>query len=180
MRSPTPLTVRAKKAGQPMAEQGRRKDGDHHAVFETAEPVGFPARNHAGIYLETNQGRQHTLGRFPAFSHDAHAQRPIKADPLTAELRPGDQSAGGKTHGGTEARAVQHLPEFRFQLRRANKKISKIMDDWPTADTTMVLSARKEPRVTHIFNRGDFSQAPGRSAARRAGVSAAPAEERAA
>ena len=30
------------------------------------------------------------------------------------------------------------------------------MNGWPQPDTTMVLAAREEPRVTHVFKRGDF------------------------
>ncbi len=41
-------------------------------------------------------------------------------------------------------------------LAEANKKIAGLMDQWPTAPTTLVLESREEPRATHIFKRGDF------------------------
>ncbi|HWF18211.1 MAG TPA: DUF1553 domain-containing protein, partial [Verrucomicrobiae bacterium] len=38
----------------------------------------------------------------------------------------------------------------------ANKQIAALQSNWPAADTTMILAARPEPRVTHVFQRGDF------------------------
>ena len=59
-----------------------RRNGDHHAVFETTEPVGFPEGTTLVFTMKQTEGTEHTLGRF-RLSATTRAQRPIKADPLT-------------------------------------------------------------------------------------------------
>ena len=132
-----------------------RRNGDHHAVFETTEPVGFPEGTTLLFTLKQTEGGQHTLGRF-RLSATTRAQRPIKADPLTPESRQALNLPLEKRTPEQKRALFSVFRKFDPACSDANEKISKIMDDWPKADTTMVLSARKEGRVTHIFRRGDF------------------------
>ncbi len=132
-----------------------RRNGDHHAVFETTAPVGFPEGTTLVFTLKQTEGTEHTLGRF-RLSATTRAQLPIKADPLTADLRkainlPTEQRTAQQKRG-----LFSVFRNFDSGCADANQKISKIMDEWPEAATTMILAERKEPRVTHIFKRGDF------------------------
>src|SRR6266850_2171833 len=48
----------------------------------------------------------------------------------------------------------QHDPEFTT----LNKQIDEAWAGWPDAATTLALQERSEPRVTRIFNRGDWQR----------------------
>ena len=143
------------KAGWAVDGGPGRRNGDHHAVFETTEPIGFREGTTLVFTMKQTEGGEHTLGRF-RLSATTRAQRPIKADPLTAELRQALNLEPEKRTAAQKRELFSVFRNFDSACAEANQKISKIMDEWPTPATTMVLSARAEPRVTHVFNRGDF------------------------
>ena len=132
-----------------------RGNVNRHAVFETKEPVNVQPGAKLVFIIKQSYGSEHTLGRF-RLSATARETRPIQADPLSPELRQvlNVPRAGRTTN---EERALFSV--YRTldpKCGEANEKINKLMDEWPVADTTLVLVARKEPRETHIFKRGDF------------------------
>jgi len=132
-----------------------RRNGDHHAVFETAEAVGFPEGTTLVFTLKQTEGSQHTLGRF-RLSATTRPKRPIKADPLPPDAREALNLPMERRSAAQERSLFSVFRRFDPACQEANLRISKIMDEWPDADTTMVLSERKTPRVSHIFQRGDF------------------------
>ena len=132
-----------------------RRNGDHHAVFETTKPIGFPEGTTLLFTLKQTEGGEHTLGRF-RLSATTRAQRPIKADLLSAGLRKAINLPAGQRKAEQKRGLFSVFRTSDPACAEANAKIGKIMDEWPTADTTMVLATRKEPRQTHIFKRGDF------------------------
>ena len=132
-----------------------RQNQDRRAVFAAAAPVGFPGGATLQFTLKQLYGSEHTIGRF-RLSATTAADRPLRADPLPAHLRTLlDRSATERT--AVESREL--LSYFRQQdpgSAAVNQQIAKLLEEWRAGDTTLVLAARAEPRVTRIFNRGDF------------------------
>jgi len=131
------------------------------AVFETADNTTIPAGSTLVFTLEQTFGSQMTIGRF-RLSATSRAARPIVADPLSPELH--DLVKATREGGsGSEARTAEQSRKllslyrtFDTNCATANEKIGEAMDDWPDSDTTLVLTTGEEPRVTHLFKRGDF------------------------
>jgi hypothetical protein len=132
-----------------------RGNVNRHAVFETKEPVAVPAGSTLVFTLKQTYGSEHTIGRF-RLSATAQEKRPIAADPLTSELREVLNLPGDKRPAAQQRALFSVYRTLDSKCDEANQKISKLMDEWPIADTTLVLAARSEPRVTRIFKRGDF------------------------
>ena len=132
-----------------------RLNEDRRAVFVTSDKVGFPAGTTLQFTLKQLYGGEHTIGRF-RLSATTVAAHPLKADPLTPALRLAvDLPAAQRTPAQAQALAGF----FRQQdpgSAVVNEKIAHLLEQWRTGDTTLVLAARPEPRVTRIFNRGDF------------------------
>jgi Protein of unknown function (DUF1549)/Protein of unknown function (DUF1553)/Planctomycete cytochrome C len=128
---------------------------EHRAVFETKEPVGFTEGTTLVFTLKQLYGGQHTLGRF-RLSATTRTQRPIVADPFTPAIREALSAPREKRTPAQQRELFSVYRKLDSKCEEGNQKIGKIMDEWPLADTTMVLAERPEPRETHIFKRGDF------------------------
>jgi len=134
------------------------RNQNHCAVFECAEPIGFPGGTHLEITLHQTFDSEtkldcHLLGSFrlSATTHPA----PLSLDPLTAEQRRLLAIA-------PEQRSTEQQRELFNVFRRSdpvfadlNKEIDQAWAKWPYPPTTMVLQTRAHPRVTHVFKRGD-------------------------
>ena len=132
-----------------------RANVNRHAVFETKEPVNLPAGAALVFTLKQTYGGENTIGRF-RLSTTTRAARPIEADPLTPQLR---QVLNLTVETRTAAQQRELFSIYRTldsKCDEANQKIGKLMDEWPVADTTLVLEARAEQRITRVFKRGDF------------------------
>jgi len=132
-----------------------RINQDRKAVFETKQNVHLVEGSTLLFTLKQSFGSTHTLGRF-RLSATSQAEHPIQADPLSTRLRE-----------IVNLPAEQRTPQQRRELfsfyrtvdsksADANKQIGEVMNEWPQADTTMVLASHPEPRETHILRRGDF------------------------
>ncbi len=128
---------------------------NRHAVFETKESVILSAGSTLVVTLKQIYGSEHTIGRF-RLSATSREARPIVADPLTPELREVLNVPPDKRTAAQQREFFSVYRTLDSKCDEANQKISKLMDEWPVADTTLVLAARDEPRVTRIFKRGDF------------------------
>lgn len=151
-----------------------RRNTEHRAVFECAEPIqGFPGgtRLHFTIYQKHSNGDGHSgepdqetkldchaFGRFRLSATTAAGG--LKADPLTPEQRlwvatsPNDRSHA-------QMRALFEVYRFADpEFAPVNGEIDKIWAKWPYAPTTLALQQRTERRSTRIFKRGDW-QKPG-------------------
>jgi hypothetical protein len=134
------------------------RNRNHCAVFECAEPIGFPGGTHLEITLHETFDSDtkldcHLLGSF-RLSVTTHPA-PLSVDPLTPEQRhwlalPQDQRSPEQQRELFNVFRRTH-PEFA----ELNKEIDQAWSKWPYPPTTMVLQQRAHPRVTHVFKRGD-------------------------
>jgi len=151
--------ISTNKAGWGVDGGPGRRNQDHRAVFEAKEPFGFAEGTALTFHLEQLFGSEHTIGRF-RLSATTNAG-PLRADPLTPELR---QALNLPVEKRSKEQQRRLFSAYRASERRyaeANKKINEQMDQWPTPATTFVLAKRDEPRATHIFKRGDFHKPGG-------------------
>jgi hypothetical protein len=135
-----------------------RRNQNHCAVFECAQPFGFPGGTRLLFTLhETfdNDTRMdcHMLGSFRLSATTSPA--PLSVDPLSPEQRrllvlPGAERTGEQTRELFDAFRLT-APEFAH----LNKQIDDSFTNWPSAPTTLILHQRAQPRITHIFKRGD-------------------------
>jgi hypothetical protein len=146
------------KGGWSAAITPDRRNQNHCAVFECAEPVGFPGGTRLLITLHESFDAEskldcHILGSF-RLSATTNAT-PLKVDPLSRAQRHWLATP-------YRQRSVEQNRElfnaFRLSapvFAELNQQIDSAWTNWPTAPTTLVLHQRAEPRVTHLFKRGD-------------------------
>jgi hypothetical protein len=130
----------------------------HYAVFECTEPVGFPGGTLLQFTLNQNDDDEskldnHMIGclRLSAIT-DAG---PFAVDPLSAAQRAIVAIPPGKR---SPEQVRELFDTFRFSdpaFADLNKQIENIWTNWPYPATTLVLQQRPQPRVTHLFKRGD-------------------------
>lgn len=135
------------------------RNENHCAVFECAEPVGFPGGTHLQITLDESYDSKskldcHTLGSFRLSATTDAA--PLVLDPLTPAERQllAIPAANRSVEQRRELFSVfrHHDPQYA----ELNKQIEGVWSQWPYPPTTMVLAQRAHPRVTHLFTRGDW------------------------
>jgi hypothetical protein len=146
------------KIGWAVQDLPGRGNRDHRAVFETQKPLGDGGETILKFTLNQSFGDENTIGRFRISA--TTGSRPVQADPLSAHVR---QYLSISRAQRTAAQERELFGFYRLtdpQFAEANKKIDEEQARWPAAPTTLVLAARDEPRVTHIFTRGDW-QKPG-------------------
>jgi hypothetical protein len=146
-----------------------RRNHEQRAVFECAEPIqGFPDGTtlEFGIYQKHSSGDGHSGELDKETKLDCHAfgrlrlsattqPGPLRVDPLDASQRkllaiPAEQR--------TQEQTRELFDVFRFSdpaLAKLNTELDSPWTNWAYAATTLALSQRAEPRVTHIFKRGD-------------------------
>ncbi len=132
-----------------------RINQDRKAVFETREQIGFAEGTTLMFTLKQLFGEEHTIGRF-RLSATTREEKPIRADPLSREVRESVELPDAKRTPAQRRALFSFFRTTDDRCAEANRKISELMNGWPQPDTTMVLAAREEPRVTHVFKRGDF------------------------
>ncbi len=129
---------------------------NRRAVFETKEPVGFAGGTVLTFHLEQIYGGEHTIGRLRLLA--TTGARPLRADPLPAPLREVLQLEPEQRTPEQRRSLFSLYRTFDPQFAEANESIEKLMNSWPAAPTTLVLSQRRIPRETHILKRGDFQK----------------------
>ena len=132
-----------------------RNNQERRAVFETREGVGFGPGSTLMFTLKQLYGQEHTIGRL-RLSATTSPRHPIVADPLTTEVRRIITLAPENRTSDQQAAVLGFYRPLDSGFGDANQQIAKLKEQWGTADTTLVLSERKDPRPTKIFRRGDF------------------------
>ena len=132
---------------------------DRKAVFETKEKLGFDGGTTLIFTLKQLFGTEHTIGRF-RLAATTRPEKPIKADPLIRDVRELVDLPPAQRTLKQERKLFSFYRTVDPKCAEANKQIADLMNGWPQADTTLVLALRPEPRVTHLFKRGDF-RSPG-------------------
>ena len=149
-----------------------RLNTEHRAVFECADPVaGFPGGTrlkftlyqkhssgdgHSGELDKETKLACHTLGRFRlAATSDP---LPLRVDPLDASSR---AILELPAEGRSPEQTLRLFNAFRYhdpQFTELNNRIDSLWTNWPAAATTLTLQQRSQPRVTHLFKRGDWQR----------------------
>ena len=149
-----------------------RRNTEHRAVFECAQPIpGFAGgtRLHITIQQKHSNGDGHSGDVDQETKLDSHGfgrfrlsvttdPTPLQVDPLTPVQRswlaiPAEQRTA------EQRRALFNT--FRFSNSRfaaGNQAIDNIWTNWPSAPTTLALQGRTEMRPTRIFKRGDWQR----------------------
>jgi len=159
------------KGGWTAATVPVRRNSEHRAVFEAAEPIdGFPG----GTVLKFTVYQKHTNGdghngapdkesgldshAFGRFRISATTQAgPLKVEPLTQAQR----KIPAKDRTPEQERELANVFRYHDESFAAiNKQIDQVLTNWPYAATTLALQQRTEPRETHLWKRGDW-QRPG-------------------
>ena len=131
---------------------------DHRAVFECQEPFGFPGGTHLLITIyETFDNETkldcHMLGCFRLSATTDPA--PLRVDPLSPAQR---LLLATPTDKRSKTQKRELFDIFRLSdpaFADWNRRIAEAWTNWPYPPTTLVLHQRDQPRVTHLFKRGD-------------------------
>ena len=162
------------KGGWTAAAVPVRRNSEHRAVFECAEPIkGFEGGTrlkftlhqkhssgdgHSGA-LDKESGLDcHALGRFRISATSAAA--PLVVDPLTREQRALLAKTGASRTTGEKRELFEVYRFHDTNFAKLNKEVDDTLTNWVYAATTLALQQRTEPREAHIFKRGDW-QRPG-------------------
>jgi hypothetical protein len=162
------------KGGWTAATVPVRRNSEHRAVFETEEPIaGFSGGTvlKFAVYQKHSNGDGHNGAVDKDTGFDCHAfgrfrvsattqPAPLKVDPLTPAQR---KILATPISDRTPERQQEMANVFRYHepsFAALNKEIDQVLTNWPYAATTLALQQRSEPRVTHLFKRGDW-QRPG-------------------
>lgn len=149
-----------------------RRNTEHRAVFECAEPIrGFAGGTRLHIILQQKHSNgdghsgdpdqetkldSHSFGRF-RLSYTTETG-PLMVDPLSAEQR---KWLAVPVHDRTPAQKRGLFNAMRFSdpsFAKANEEIDQVWREWPDAATTLALQQRSEPRMTRVFKRGDWQR----------------------
>jgi uncharacterized protein DUF1553/uncharacterized protein DUF1549 len=158
------------KGGWTAATVPVRRNSEHRAVFECAEPVvGFPdgtvlkftvyqkhsnGDGHNGALDKDSGLDSHAFGRFRISATTETA--PLKVDPLTPAQR---KILVTRERTPEQQRELANV--FRYHdpsFAAVNKQIEQVLTNWPYAATTLALQQRSELRETHLWKRGDWQR----------------------
>jgi mono/diheme cytochrome c family protein len=134
------------------------KNENHVAVFECAEPFGFPEGTRLAITMDEKFDKEtklpaHMLGCLRlSVSTNAGA---FSVETLTVAQRKALTVPAAQRSSDDQLQLVDALRAVDPALSSLNQKIHDAFADWPFPPTSMVLQQRSRPRVTHIFKRGD-------------------------
>ena len=131
-----------------------RRNQNHWAVFECAEPFGFPGGTRIDITIHQKFDSEthldcHMLGCMKVSA--TTAKGPIDCDPLTPAER---SSANVPADQRTQEQNIKLLDHFRFVdagCSNLNQQITEAFAAWPYPPTTLALHARTPSRTTHLF-----------------------------
>jgi hypothetical protein len=146
------------KGGWTAAITPDQRNRNHRAVFECAEPIGFPGGTYLLFTIHEKFDSEtkldcHMLGSFRLSATTDSG--PLSVDPLSADQRkivliPTEKRSDEQQRALFDAYRLSD-PAFS----PLNQKIANAWTNWPYPATTLVLKQRPQPRVTHIFKRGD-------------------------
>jgi hypothetical protein len=159
------------KGGWTAATVPVRRNSEHRAIFECAEPVGFPGgtRLKFTLYQKHSNGDGHNGDRDKESGLDCHAfgrfrlsattrSGPLQVDPLTSAQR---KILAVAPEERTPEQRRELFSIYRFHdpaFAGLNQQIDSALTNWVYAATTLVLQQRAEPRQTHLFKRGDWQR----------------------
>jgi mono/diheme cytochrome c family protein len=153
------------KGGWTPATLPDHRNENHHAVFECAEPFGFPGGTRLVIRLhqqfkpgdnglDSDSGLECHMFGCVRLSLTTNAV-PLWVDPLTPAQRQVLAIPGAQR---TPDQMRDLFGAFRLtgiEYTNLNRQIADAWTNWPYPPTTMVLHQRARPRETHVFKRGD-------------------------
>ena len=153
------------KGGWTAATVPVRRNAEHRAVFECAEPLaGFPGgtRLKFTLYQKHSNGDGHSGALDKESGLDCHAfgrfrisattqSSPLSVDPVSETQRTAFAALDSRELFGIYRVHDDALADL-------NARIDQTFTNWPYAATTLALQQRNEPRQTRIFKRGDWQR----------------------
>jgi len=138
-----------------------RRNQDRKAVFQCATNVGFPGGTILEFQLTQNHGgwnsddlMNNNLGRF-RLSATTNA-RPVNADPIPKGVRDIFAIPRERRTPAQVAALFSYWRTTVADFKETNERIESLWKQWPNATTAFTLTAREQPRETHILKRGDW------------------------
>ena len=143
------------------------RNRNHTAVFQCAEPFGFPGGTRLQLELHQKFEKEkdaegdknsklvnHALGcaRLSVTTNGTS----LKTDPLTAAQRKLLAMPADKRTAKQQQKLFSVFRLADTNCAALNTNIAEAYKDWPYPPTTLVLQQRQTPRVTHIFKRGEM------------------------
>jgi hypothetical protein len=133
-----------------------RRNASRRAVFETKQPLSYEGGTQITFTLRQSFGGEHCIGRLRLSA--TTRQGPLFADPLSKHAREILSIAREKRTKEQQRELFSYYcktdERFKDEIKRMDEEQSK----WPSAPTTLVLTAKDEPRETHVFKRGDWQK----------------------
>ena len=137
-----------------------RSNVPRQAVFTLEKPLELPAgakltfrlvQNHGGWNSDDNQNNN--LGRFRLSTTSAEN---AVADPVPTEVRAIVQIPAGQRTAEQTAKLFSYWRTTVPEWDEANRRIDALWESHPRGTTQLVLDERRDPRVTHRLERGNF------------------------
>jgi predicted CXXCH cytochrome family protein len=146
------------KGGWTPAVTPDQRNRNHRAVFECAEPIGFPGGTYLLFTIHEPFDKEtkldcHMLGSFRLSATTDSG--PLSVDPLSPELRKVVSIPPEKRSAPQQRDLFDLYRRSDPAFAHLNSQIANAWTNWPYPATTLVLQQRPQPRVTHIFKRGD-------------------------
>ena len=142
------------------------RNQSHCAVFECAEPFGFPGGTRMEITIHQLFDREKDAPRDKLSKLDCHMlgclrlstttdDGPLNVDGLNERVRQALALAPGERSLEQRRVLFEQFARYDGGFTNLNKEVSAEFEKWPYPPTTLVLKQRPQPRVTHMFKRGD-------------------------
>ncbi len=137
-----------------------RSNVPRQAVFTLEKPLDLPAgaqltfrlvQNHGGWNSDDNQNNN--LGRFRLSATSAEN---AAADPVPAGIREIVQVPTEKRTAEQTAKLFSYWRTTVPEWGEENRRIEALWESHPRGTTQLVLNERRDPRVTHRLERGNF------------------------
>jgi hypothetical protein len=137
-----------------------RRNQPRKAMFLADKPIAYPkgailtfhlTQNHGGWNSDDNQN--HNLGRFRL---SVTTQPGAEADPLPARVRRILAVPHSERTPSQEAVVFSYWRTTVPEWKDANDRIEALWAMHPEGTSQLILTARKNPRDTHVLKRGDF------------------------
>jgi hypothetical protein len=131
-------------------------DRSHWATFILSEPLDVPEDSELVFTLAQNYGQARTIGcfRLSAITGNIDAES-VPAEIVKAAAKPADKWSKQDRNKLLDYRVKQDSETGRLgrELAKIEKQINQV-----TADTTLVMVELDKPRISTLFERGDYRQ----------------------
>jgi len=148
--------VKANKEGTGWAIGGEYGT-DHYAEFGFASTVTLEEPAKFSVQLVQNYGSSHTIGRFKISALTGATDLIVPDEIRNLLTKPRDQRSEEETKRLRDYYAANIAPETRA-IAATIAELQAGQPKAPALDVRVISQRTKDPRQSHIFNRGEFKQ----------------------